>query len=79
MSNVVLISTVQQSDVYSFHILKNIYLSEPTLSCGVWNLVLWPGMGPGPLDLQRGVLAYGPPGKSLFFIFFSYRLSQGTE
>ena len=35
------------------------------LSWGMWNLVPWPGIEPGPLHWKQGVLAMGPPGKSL--------------
>ena len=48
-----------------------IYLAAPglscsiwTLSCGMWDLVLRPGIKPGPLHWECGVLATGPPGKS---------------
>ena len=43
-----------------------------TLSCGIWNLVLWPGIKSnlGPLHWVCRVLATQPPGKSIFpFIF----------
>ena len=47
--------------------LKNlfIYLTALGLSCGVWDLVTWPGVKPGPpaLGVCR-ILAIGPPGKS---------------
>ena len=33
--------------------------------CGPWDLVPWPGLNPGPLPWEHGVLATGPPGKSL--------------
>ena len=52
-------------------ILKLIYLAAPVLvaaygifSCGIWDLVPWPGIEPRPPALGRGVLATGPPGKS---------------
>ena len=35
----------------------------------MWDLVPWPGIEPGPLHWQHGVLATGPPGKSLFVVF----------
>ena len=35
------------------------------LSCSVWDLVPWPGGEPRPLHWECGVLATGPPGKSL--------------
>ena len=34
------------------------------LSCGIWNLVPWPGIKPGLLHWEYGVLATGPLGKS---------------
>ena len=34
------------------------------LSCGMWDLVPWPGIEPIPPPLQHGVLATGPPGNS---------------
>ena len=36
-----------------------------TLSCGTWHLVTRPGIKAGPLHWECGVLATGPPGKSL--------------
>ena len=35
-----------------------------SFSCGLWDLVPWPGREPGPLPWEHGVLATGPPGKS---------------
>ena len=40
-----------------------------TLSCGIWDLTLWPGIEPGPLHWEFGVLATGLPGHSLCFLF----------
>ena len=34
-------------------------------SCSMWDLVPWPGIEPRPPALELGVLASGPPGKSL--------------
>ena len=39
-----------------------IYLAVLGLSCGMWDLVPWPGIEPRPLHGERGVLAPGPPG-----------------
>ena len=39
--------------------------SMKTLSCGIWDLVPDRGLNPGPLHWEQGVLAPGPPGKSL--------------
>ena len=36
-----------------------------TLSCGMWDLDPWPGMEPRTLHREWGVLATGPPGRSL--------------
>ena len=38
--------------------------SMRTLSCGMWNLVPWPGIEPRPPALGAWGLATGPPGKS---------------
>ena len=35
------------------------------LSCGTWHLVTRPGIKAGPLHRECGVLATGPPGRSL--------------
>ena len=43
-----------------------IYLDVPSLICGRQHLVPWPRMEPSPLHWERGVLATGPPGKSVF-------------
>ena len=40
------------------------HCSMQTLSCSMWDLVPWPGIEPGPLHWECGVLATGPPGKS---------------
>ena len=39
-----------------------------TLSRSTWDLVHWPGMEPRPLLWEHGVLATGPPGKSLHYL-----------
>ena len=39
--------------------------STPTLGCGMWDLIPWPGIKPGPLLWEWRVLATGPLGKSL--------------
>ena len=39
-----------------------------TLSCGMWDLVPWPGIEPGPLPWECRVLTTGPPGTSLAMI-----------
>ena len=57
-----------------------IYLAAPglscsmwTLSCGMWDLVPCPGIKPGPLHWECGLLATGPPGKS-WSINFNHQL-----
>ena len=35
-----------------------------TLSCGMWDLVLWQGLNPGPLHWEHRDLPSGPLGKS---------------
>ena len=49
-----------------FLFLKNafIYLAEPSLSCGMWDLLLDQGFNLGALHCVCGVLAPGPPGMS---------------
>ena len=51
---------------YMFYLKKNvfIYLAMPGLSCGLWDLVPWPRIEPGPLHWERWILDSGPPGKS---------------
>ena len=59
--------------------IYRIYLAAPGLSCGLWHLVPWPGIRPGPLHWERGVLAAGPPGKSLWqllYVFFVFQWSS---
>ena len=41
-----------------------IYLAEPSLSCGMWDLLLDQGFNLGALHCVCGVLAPGPPGMS---------------
>ena len=38
-------------------------------NCSTWDLVPRPGIEPGPLHWERGVLATGPPVKSLVSLF----------
>ena len=45
-------------------------------SCGVWDLAPLPGTEPGPLHWECGVLATGPPGKSLKCFSMSLHLLQ---
>ena len=48
--------------------------SMRTLSCGMWDLVPWQGVEPGPPVLgclHGSVLATGPPGKSLELDFWA--------
>ena len=48
------------------------YLAVPDLSWGMWDLVPSPGMEPREL----GVLAIGPPRKSLHFVFMKVCQSE---
>ena len=41
-----------------------------TLSCGKRDLVPWPGIKPGPLHWEHGVLATGPPEKFPHKLFY---------
>ena len=41
------------------------YLAAPDLSCGMWNLVPWPGIEPRPPALGVQSPATGPPAKFL--------------
>ena len=50
------------------------YLAVPGLSCGMWDLNFPDqGLNLDPLHWERGVLATGPPGKSLneYFIWLT--------
>ena len=51
--------------IFNFFVVFS-YLAMPglnwDLSCGMWDLVPWPGIEPGHWD--HGVLVTGPPGKS---------------
>ena len=46
--------------------------SMQTLSHSMWDLVPWPGIELRPLHWERGVLATGPPGKSLIQIHLPF-------
>ena len=55
-----------------------IYLAVPGLSCSIWTLsfgmwdpIPWPGIEPRPLHWEHRVLATGPQGKPLSFLFNS--------
>ena len=62
---------------FLFIYFKNIYFgscrglvaAHRIFGFGMWNLVPWPGVEPGPLHQEHKVPAVGPPGKSLFFFF----------
>ena len=45
------------------------------LCCGIWNLVTWLGIEPGPLHWEHWILATGPPGKSQLIGFSSLSLT----
>ena len=60
----------------NLHFFKKDYLflfilSAQGLSCNMWDLVPWPGVEPRPLHWEHGVLATGPPGKSLRICIFN--------
>ena len=58
------------SGLNCFHVACGIFsCGMRTLSSSMWDLVPWPGIEPGPLHWKHGVLATGPPGKSLFVVF----------
>ena len=40
-------------------------------SCGMWDLVPWPGIDSGPPTWEHGVLASRPPGKSQIHCLFN--------
>ena len=55
------------SSRFFFFFLMFIYLAAPGLSRSMWDLVSRPGIKPRPPSaLECGVLATGPPGKSLY-------------
>ena len=57
-----------------------IYLGVLGLSWGMWGLVPWRGIEPGPLHWEQRVLATGPPGKSPKFLIFKLRWnSRGVK
>ena len=47
-----------------FFFLIFIYLAALGLSCGMWDLVPWPGIEPGPTVLGEWSLSYWTPAKS---------------
>ena len=50
------------------------YLAVPGLSCSMWDLVLWPGIEPGPPALGVWNLRHpGPPGKSLIYYYYYFK------
>ena len=60
-----------EEEHFIYHFLKrHIWLHQVLIvahgifSWGMWDLVPWPGMEPGPAALGAGVLATGPPGKA---------------
>ena len=61
-----------------------IYLAVPvlscsmwTLTCGMWDLVLWPGIEPKPPALETGVLAWTKSRKGSFRV--PYQWPDGTS
>ena len=47
-----------------------------SLNCSMWDLIPWPGMEPGPLHCQHGVLATGSSGKYLKQTFWTTPVLQ---
>ena len=51
-------------------------LGMQTLSCGMWDLIPWPGIEPGPLRAlgvwERGILATGSTGQSHHSLMFKF-------
>ena len=43
---------------------KKFFLTLLSLHCGMWDLVSWPGIEPGPLHWEHRILTTGLPGKS---------------
>ena len=58
--------------IYLLKKILFIYLAAPGLSCGMWDLVPWPGIEPKPPDWERGILTTGPPGKSLVYLLILF-------
>ena len=49
---------------YLFGCIRSYLWHAISFICGMWHLVLRPGMEPDPLHWEHGVLATEPPGKS---------------
>ena len=54
-----------QADILHLLLIFFFFLSFLVVQCNTWDLSLWPGIDPSPLHWEHGVLATGPPGKSL--------------
>ena len=61
-------------NIYFYYLF--IHLAVPGLSRGLWDLVPWTGIKPKPPALELGVLATGPPRKSLYNILKMTTLQQ---
>ena len=55
--------------IFIYLAVLSLSCSMCTLSYGMWDLVPWPGIEPGPLQWEGRVLATGPPGKSSLILF----------
>ena len=62
---------------FFFYLIKYlfifIYLPAPGLSCVMCGLIPDQGLNPGPLHYECGILATGPPGKSLHLKMYFHR------
>ena len=61
----------------SFFFNIYIYLAVPSLNCGMWDLVPWPGSNPGSLHWACRALVTGLRGKSSLKNSFGYILRSG--
>ena len=60
------------ADSWPHFFFKNIYLAVPGLSYGIWDLVPWPGVEPGPLhwECRKVTLLHAGITKLLFMLVF---------
>ena len=64
--------------LHSF-VLKHlfIYLAMPSLRCGMWDLVPWPGIEPRSLAFSAWTLSHWTTRKSLFVFYSPHRVKSG--
>ena len=69
--------SLQQSYVKSWIIFLGFtfFAACGLFSGGMWDVVPWPGIEPTPLHWEHGVLAPGPPGKSLDSVFLIHLIA----